>query len=388
MKRLSILGSTGSIGCNVLNIVEKFPQELTVTALTAKANLTLLARQIERFRPELVVVFDEIRAQQLRDDFVSANDVEILFGEEGYRTAASLEAVDMSVMAMVGAAGLGPTLAAIDAGKNVALANKETLVMAGDIVMQRAARQGVKILPIDSEHSAIFQCLQGERQEDVDKILLTASGGPFLNRPKEKFADITLAEALNHPNWQMGRKITIDSATLMNKGLEVLEARCLFGVSRQMIEVVIHPQSVVHSIVAYQHGSIIAQLGIPDMKVAIAYALTYPQRLPLKQPLPKFDAGQALTFERPDTDKFPCLNLAFKACEIGGTLPAVLNAANEVAVNGFLNQTIGFVDIAMVIEQTMNQHAVISDPALNDIQGADQWARACAEEFIKKLSNG
>ena len=388
MKRLSILGSTGSIGCNVLDIVEKFPQKLTVKALTARANVTLLARQIERFRPELAVVFDEVRAQELRDVLVSASDVEILFGEEGYRTAAALESVDMCVTAMVGAAGLGPTLAAIDAGKNIALANKETLVMAGDIVMQRAARQGIKILPIDSEHSAIFQCLQGERQEDVDKILLTASGGPFLSRSKEQFADITLAEALKHPNWQMGRKITIDSATLMNKGLEVLEARCLFGVSRQMIEVVIHPQSVVHSMVAYQDGSIMAQLGIPDMKVAIAYALTYPQRLPLKQPLPKFDAGQTLTFERPDTDKFPCLNLAFNACEIGGTLPAVLNAANEVAVNGFLNRAIGFVDIPVVVEQTMDQHAVVPDPALDDILGADRWARVCAEGLTKKLSNG
>lgn len=387
MKRLSILGSTGSIGCNVLNIVELFPQELTVKVLAAKANVTLLARQIERFRPELAVVFDEKRARELKDALALGVDVAILYGEEGYRTAAALESVDMCVTAMVGAAGLGPTLAAIEAGKNIALANKETLVMAGDIVMQQAARQEVQILPIDSEHSAIFQCLQGERKEDVDKILLTASGGPFLSRPQEEFPAITPAEALKHPNWQMGQKITIDSATLMNKGLEVLEAKCLFGVSRQMIEVVIHPQSVIHSMVAYKDGSVMAQLGIPDMKVAIAYALSYPRRLPLKQPLPTFDAGQALTFERPDPGKFPCLALAFKACEVGGTLPAVLNAANEVAVNGFLNQAIGFVEIPTVVEQTMAQHPVVPHPELADILDADQWARACAEGITKKLTN-
>jgi 1-deoxy-D-xylulose-5-phosphate reductoisomerase len=388
LKYLNILGSTGSIGCNVLNIVERFPQELTVKVLAAKANVTLLARQIERFRPELAVVFDEKRAQALKGVLASGINVEILYGEDGYRTAAAFESADMCVTAMVGAAGLGPTLAAIEAGKTIALANKETLVMAGDIVMRRAARCGVQIIPIDSEHSAIFQCLQGQRKEDVDKILLTASGGPFLRRPKEVFDDITPAEALKHPNWQMGQKITIDSATLMNKGLEVLEAKCLFGVSRQMIEVVIHPQSVIHSMVAYKDGSVMAQLGIPDMKVAIAYALSYPQRLPLKQPLPTFDAGQVLTFERPDPDKFPCLALAFKACEVGGTLPAVLNAANEVAVNGFLNQSIGFAEIPTVVEQTMAKHPVIQHPELADILDADQWARECAERFAKKLSAG
>jgi 1-deoxy-D-xylulose-5-phosphate reductoisomerase len=285
----------------------------------------------------------------------------------------------------VGAAGLMPTLAAIEAGKTIALANKETLVMAGDLVMRQAAEKGVKILPIDSEHSAIFQCLQGERKEDVAKILLTASGGPFLKRPQEDFGGITPAAALKHPNWQMGQKITIDSATLMNKGLEVLEAKCLFGISRQMIEVIIHPQSVIHSMVAYRDGSVIAQLGIPDMKVAIAYALSYPQRLPLWQPLPKFDGSQTLTFEQPDLEKFPCLALAFRACEVGGTLPAVLNAANEVAVEAFLNQSIGFVDIPAVVEQTMDKHAVISNPELANILDADQWARKQAEGEIERL---
>jgi len=385
MKHLSILGSTGSIGCNVLNIVEMFPQQFAVKTLAAKKNVTLLARQIEQFRPELAVVFDENRAQALRDLLTAGTDVGILYGDEGYRIAATHDSVDMTVTAMVGAAGLMPTLAAIETGKTIALANKETLVMAGDFVMNRAAEKGVQILPIDSEHSAIFQCLQGQRKEDVDKILLTASGGPFLNRSLVEFNGITTAEALKHPNWQMGQKITIDSATLMNKGLEVLEAKCLFGVSHSMIEVVIHPQSVIHSMVAYKDGSVIAQLGIPDMKTAIAYALSYPQRLALRQPLPQFNTSQALTFQQPDLEKFPCLALAFKACEVGGTLPAVLNAANEVAVHAFLNQRIAFIEIAPVVGQTMEKHPVNSRPGLPDILAADQWARKQAEAVIEEL---
>jgi len=385
MKRLSILGSTGSIGTNVLNIVAMFPQKFDVKALAAKQNVSLLARQIEVFHPELVAVFDENRAQALKDCLPPATVVDIVCGADGYRAAAAHANADMTVTAMVGAAGLTPTLAAIDAGKTIALANKETLVMAGDFVMRAAAEKGVSILPIDSEHSAIFQCLQGQRKEDMERILLTASGGPFLNKPAAEFKDITREDALKHPNWQMGRKITIDSATLMNKGLEVLEARCLFGVSHEMINVVIHPQSIIHSMVAYRDGSVIAQLGIPDMKGAIAYALSYPQRLPIQQPLPAFDASQSLSFQEPDLVKFPCLARAFQACEAGGTLPAVLNAANEVAVHGFLNQEIGFVDIEPVIRQTMEKHPVVSNPELSDILAADQWARGWAQEVIKDL---
>jgi len=387
MKRLSILGSTGSIGTNVLNIVAMFPQEFDVKALAARKNVELLARQIEQFHPDVVAVFDEQRAQELKDHLPPGTAVDVVYGDDGYRTAAAHAGADMTVTALVGAAGLQPTLAAIDAGKTIALANKETLVMAGDHVMKAAAAKGVAILPIDSEHSAIFQCLQGQRQEDVDKILLTASGGPFLNKPKAEFKDITIEDALNHPNWQMGRKITIDSATLMNKGLEVLEARCLFGVSHQMIEVVIHPQSVIHSMVAYKDGSVIAQLGIPDMKGAIAYALSYPQRLPLQQPLPQFNAHQTLTFQEPDLKKFPCLAMAFEACEAGGTLPSVLNAANEVAVHAFLDRQIGFVDIVTVIRQTIDRHPVISDPELSEIMAADQWAREGAQEVIEDLKD-
>jgi len=387
MKRLSILGSTGSIGTNVLNIVAMFPQKFDVKVLAAKKNVSLLARQIEQFHPELVAVFDEKRAQELKDCLPPGTVVDILYGQDGYRAAAAYSTADMTVTAMVGAAGLKPTLAAIEAGKTIALANKETLVMAGDFVMKAAAEKGVDILPIDSEHSAIFQCLQGQRKEDMEKILLTASGGPFLNKPAAEFKTITREEALKHPNWQMGRKITIDSATLMNKGLEVLEARCLFSVPHEMIEVVVHPQSIIHSMVAYKDGSVIAQLGVPDMKGAIAYALSYPQRLALEQPLPQFNANQTLTFQEPDLNKFPCLALAFKACEVGGTLPAVLNAANEVAVHAFLDREIDFVDIVPVIRQTMDNHPVVSDPELSEILAADQWARGFAQELMKELVN-
>jgi 1-deoxy-D-xylulose-5-phosphate reductoisomerase len=385
MKRLSILGSTGSIGTNVLNIVAMFPQKFDVKVLTAKKNVNQLARQIEQFHPDLVAVFDERRAQELKDCLPPGTVVDILYGQEGYRAAATYSTADMTVTAMVGAAGLKPTLAAIEAGKTIALANKETLVMAGDFVMKAAAEKGVDILPIDSEHSAIFQCLQGQRKEDMEKILLTASGGPFLNKPAAEFKTITREEALKHPNWQMGRKITIDSATLMNKGLEVLEARCLFSVPHEMIEVVVHPQSIIHSMVAYKDGSVIAQLGVPDMKGAIAYALSYPQRLALEQPLPQFNANQTLTFQEPDLNKFPCLALAFKACEVGGTLPAVLNAANEVAVHAFLDREIDFVDIVPVIRQTIDNHPVVSDPELSEILAADLWARNHAEQEISEI---
>ena len=387
MKRLSILGSTGSIGRNVLNIVAMFPQKFDVKALAAKKNIILLARQIEQFHPELVAVFDENRAQELKGCLPPGTAVDILYGEDGYRAVAAHSSADMTVTAMVGAAGLKPTLAAIDAGKTIALANKETLVMAGDFVMKAAAEKGVAILPIDSEHSAIFQCLQGQRKDDMEKILLTASGGPFLNKPAAEFKDITRDDALKHPNWQMGRKITIDSATLMNKGLEVLEARCLFSVPQEMIEVIIHPQSIIHSMVAYKDGSVIAQLGVPDMKGAIAYALSYPQRLPIQQPLPQFNASQTLSFQEPDLEKFPCLALAFQACESGGTLPAVLNAANEVAVYGFLNQEIAFIDIVPVIRQTMEKHPVVTNPELSEILAADQWARGFAQEVMEELKN-
>ncbi len=383
MKYLSILGSTGSIGRNALKIVEMFPERFAVKALAAKKNIELLASQIERFRPEIVVVFDEKRALELKKILPLPCNAEIMHGDDGYRVAATHDSVDMVVSAMVGAAGLIPTLAAIDAGKQIALANKETLVMAGEIVMKRAEQKGIKILPIDSEHSAIFQCLKGHRKEDLSKILLTASGGPFRNKSKDEFVNIKPKDALNHPTWQMGPKISIDSATLMNKGLEVIEAKFLFEVSENSIEVLVHPQSVIHSMVSYKDGSVLAQLGIPDMKGAIAYAMAYPERLDLKQPIPKFASMDGLTFEPPDLEKFPCLAFAFEACKTGGTLPAVLNAANEVAVQAFLNERIPFVKIPDVIHRTMAKHALVSVPDLSDIIAADRWARVEAEKRVE-----
>jgi len=382
MKNLSILGSTGSIGRNTLKIVEMFRDRFEVKALAAANNVELLARQIEIFRPEIAVVFDENRALELKNVLSAGAGVEILYGEDGYRTAATYDSVEMVVTAMVGAAGLMPTLAAIEAGKNIALANKETLVMAGEIVVKKAAEKSIRILPIDSEHSAVFQCIAGHRRKDMDKILLTASGGPFLNKSANEFISIKAEEALNHPTWQMGKKISIDSATLMNKGLEVIEAKYLFGVSHDMIKVVIHPQSVIHSMVAYRDGSVIAQLGIPDMKGAIAYAISYPERLPLKQPIPDFVNIGALTFQQPDLTKFPCLALAFKACEMGGTNPAVLNASNEVAVEAFLKKRILFTSIPELIKNTMKKHLSVKDPTLSDILEADKWARETVGEML------
>ena len=385
MKNLSILGSTGSIGCNTLKIAEMFPDRFNVRVLAAKDNISLLAEQIERFCPEVAVVFDEAAAVKLKSMLPAGTGVEILFGENGYKAAAAHDSVDLVIVAVVGAAGLMPTLSAITAGKNIALANKETLVMAGDIVIEQAELNNIKILPIDSEHSAIFQCIEGNQREDIDKIFLTASGGPFLNLPKKKFDRITPKDALNHPNWDMGKKISVDSATLMNKGLEAIEAKYLFDVSQEMIEVVIHPQSVIHSMVSFIDGTVMAQLGIPDMKGAIAYAMAYPERLALKQPTPDFVSIGKLTFEKPDIKKFPCLALAYDACETGRTLPAVLNAANEVAVEAFLKNSLSFIKIPLIIEKTMGHHRVVTDPTLNDILEADQWARKQAKDLIKAL---
>jgi len=382
MKNLSILGSTGSIGQNALKIVEQFPERFKIKALAAKKNVALLARQIDYFSPELTVVFDEENAAELKKLIPAGTTVEIMHGVAGYNAAATISGVDMVLTAMVGAAGLIPTLAAIDAEKDIALANKETLVMAGEIVVKQALEKDVKILPIDSEHSAIFQCIAGSRIEDLDKIFLTGSGGPFLNRSVEEFEEIRPEDALNHPIWQMGRKISIDSATMMNKGLEVLEAKSLFGVSHKKIEVLIQPQSMIHSMVSFKDGSVMAQLGIPDMKGAIAYAMSYPERLPLYQGLPDFAGIGAFTFQKPDLEKFPCLALAYEACETGETLPAVLNAANEAAVHAFLNRRISFTKIYEIIGETMGRHRVVTNPTLSDIIEADQWAREIADEMM------
>ena len=382
MTALALLGATGSIGRSTLKVVARFPERFQVKTLTAKSNVPLLVRQIEDHRPDLVAVYDEATARQLASQLPKGANVKIVHGSEGYCQAAVWQDVDLVVGAMVGAAGLEPTLAAIAAGKDIALANKETLVMAGALVTEAAASKGVRLLPIDSEHSAIFQCLQGHRTQDLDKIILTASGGPFRNSPAADFERITPERALKHPNWEMGAKITIDSATLMNKGLEVIEAKWLFGLEPAQIEVMVHPQSIIHSMVAYCDGSIIAKLGIPDMQEAIAYALAYPQRLPLQQPLPDLVGMGALTFEAPDVNRFACLGLAFDALAAGGSLPAVMNAANEVAVNAFLTKKLTFTGIAKLIAATMAAHDSDAEPDLNALVAADAWARQRAESLV------
>ncbi len=384
MKSISILGATGSIGTNALTIVRQFPDRFSVSALTAKTRVDLLARQILEFRPKVAAVVDAAHADRLRELLPSGTDVEILFGEAGYVRAATFDDTDMMLGAMVGAAGLVPTLAAIDAGKDIALANKETLVMAGGIVMEKVVRRGVKLMPVDSEHSAIFQSMAGHAKNEIKDILLTASGGPFLTRPAETFDTIVPQDALKHPNWSMGNKITIDSATLMNKGLEVIEARWLFDMDFHRIKVVVHPQSIVHSMVTYADGAVIAQMGVPDMKGAIAYGLSHPHRLPLDVPVPDFPHIGQLTFEEPDMTRFPCLKLAFAAGEQGGTYPAVLNAANEVAVDAFLDNRLPFTRIHPVIEQTLHRHASSNGGDLGGIMEADRWARETAQSLIRK----
>lgn len=384
-KVLSILGCTGSIGVNTLEVVQQFPDRFRVAALAAGRNISLLRKQIERFRPRLVAVLDEELADELDRSYESGRPKpEIVYGDEGYERVATLAEVDMVVSSMVGAAGLLPTIAAIKAGKHLGLANKEALVVAGEIVMDLAIQNGIRILPVDSEHSAIFQSLQGNQRKSLRRILLTASGGPFFQKNQEELANVTPQAALRHPNWSMGQKITIDSATLMNKGLEVIEARWLFGVPTEQIDVHIHPESIVHSMVEYIDGSVIAQLGIPDMKIPIAYALAYPERLPVQNPPLDLFRLQNLSFYPPDTEKFPCLRLAYEACIQGSTMPAVLNAANEVAVKAFLQETIRFLDISQVIETVMKRHKITNKLDLDAIVAADSWARQEAEQLVNK----
>jgi 1-deoxy-D-xylulose-5-phosphate reductoisomerase len=382
MKRLSILGSTGSVGRNVLRVVDQFPERFSVAGLAAGRNVGLLAEQVMRFGPDVAVMLDEGLAGQLKETVIGAGNVEILHGLDGYRAAAAMGSADIVVSAMVGSAGLLPTMAAIEAGKPIALANKESLVMAGEIVMGTAQKKGVSIIPVDSEHSAIFQCLAGQRRQDLKHIILTASGGPFLGKSAEDLDAITPETALCHPTWKMGPKITIDSATLMNKGLEVIEAKWLFDVPLELIQVVIHPESVIHSMVVYQDGSVMAQLGLPDMRVPIAYALSHPERLPLGLPQPDFVDIGSLTFREPNLERFPCLALALEACRIGMTMPAVLSAANEVAVDAFLNYRIGLRRIGEVVQQVMSKHKPVTSPSLSDILGAAAWARRTAEEAV------
>jgi 1-deoxy-D-xylulose-5-phosphate reductoisomerase len=381
MRTIALLGSTGSIGLSTLDLVRRFPERFKVYGLVAGENLKRLVSQIREFAPKCVGIKNEEDVPRLRK-LLGNNRVEVLCGERGAAAVSTAHEVDIVVAAIVGGAGLVPTLAAVQAGKELALANKEALVMAGEIFVKAAKQKGVRLLPVDSEHSAIFQCLQGNRREDVDKLILTASGGPFLRTPLKLLNRATVAQALKHPNWKMGRKITIDSATMMNKGLEVVEARWEFDMDPDRIDVVIHPQSVVHSMVRYQDGSIIAQLGIPDMRIPIAYALTYPHRL--KGGWKPLDLTQhsELSFFPVDSKRFPALQLAYAALKEGGTMPAVLNAANEVAVSAFLERKIGFRDIHHIIDKTMQGHVPRRPKQVDEILEVDRWARERASSLI------
>ena len=372
MKKIAILGSTGSIGTQTLEVVREHREELCVTALAAGRNKARLMEQIEEFHPSLVSLADEKLALELEKE-LAGSGVTVLSGMEGLVAVAGQEESDVVVTAVVGMMGILPTMEAIKKGKDIALANKETLVTAGHLIIPMAKQYGVSILPVDSEHSAIFQCLQGNRRQDVDKILLTASGGPFRGRTLADLSKVTLEDALKHPNWSMGRKITIDSSTMVNKGLEVMEARWLFDVDYDQIEVVVQPQIIIHSMVQFVDGAILAQLGTPDMKVPIEYALFYPERRSLQGDRLDFGALKSITFEKPDYEVFRGLSLALTAGKTGGTMPTVFNAANEKAVAKFLNREIGYMDIIRLIEKCMNAHQVQENPSLEEILATEQW---------------
>jgi 1-deoxy-D-xylulose-5-phosphate reductoisomerase len=376
VKRLTILGSTGSIGVTTLDLVARFPERFRVEALAGGRNVERLADQTRRFRPSVVATADEAGAREL-DALVPEFEGEIVAGEEGLRQVATAAGADLLVSALVGALGLGPTLAAIEAGKDVALANKEVLVVAGELVWEAARAAGVRLFPLDSEHNAIYQALHGHRREDVRRLVLTASGGPFLGSTLDELRRVTPEQALRHPTWKMGNKITIDSSTLMNKGLEVIEARWFFDLPPERIDVVVHPQSIVHSMVEYIDGSVIAQLGIPDMSIPISFILGYPERLPLDH-LPSLDLVRAgrLDFSEPDLERFPCLGLAYRALREGGSAPAVLNAANEVVVDAFLGGAIAYLDIPKTITAVLDRHALLRRPGLDELLRADAWARS------------
>jgi 1-deoxy-D-xylulose-5-phosphate reductoisomerase len=378
MKKIALLGATGSIGVSALEVVRAHPEEYKIAALSAGRNGDLLLSQIEAFRPTAVAVLNESVAAEIASRMPAMNAPEVFVGIQGFVRLATLDGVDTVISAMTGAAGLLPTYEAIKAGKHVALANKETMVMAGPLVMAEARRRGVSILPIDSEHSAILQSLRGHLQDDLKRVILTASGGPFRDLSLEEMGHVTAAQALRHPNWQMGPKITIDSATLMNKGLEVIEARWLFDLNMDQIDILIHPQSILHSMVEYRDGSVIGQMGIPDMTIPIAYALSYPRHL--SNGLPPLDLAKIgdLSFRKPDLKRFRCLKLALQAATTGGSMPAVLNGANEIAVDAFLKGMIGFLDIPDLIEKTMDAHTHSPVDTIEAVMAADRWARDTA----------
>jgi 1-deoxy-D-xylulose-5-phosphate reductoisomerase len=377
MKKIAILGSTGSIGTQALDVVQANPDHFSLEVLTAHSNADLLIEQAKKFKPNAVVIGDESKYQIVKDALWN-DDIKVYAGQEALEQIVESTEIELVLTALVGAAGLKPTVNAINAGKTIALANKETLVVAGDLVTALAKSKAVNIYPVDSEHSAIFQCLAGEWHNPIEKIILTASGGPFRGKSHEFLSTVTKAQALKHPNWTMGAKITIDSASLMNKGLEVIEAKWLFNLKPSQIEVIVHPQSIIHSIVQFQDGSMKAQMGLPDMKLPIQYAMGYPNRLPSDFPRFDFTKYPQLTFEQPDTSTFRCLGLAFEAMERGGNMPCIMNAANEIAVAKFLNDEIGFLEIPDMIEKAMNTIDFVATPTLDDYIATDFAARECA----------
>ncbi len=381
-KRIAILGSTGSIGRQALEVIAANEDHFEVEVITAQQNAELLIAQARKFKPNAVVIGADESYQTVKDA-LAAEPIKVFSGHQALESVVQMESIDLVLTALVGYAGLKPTIKAIEAGKAIALANKETLVVAGELITRLAREHRVPILPVDSEHSAIFQCLAGEILNPVEKIILTASGGPFRGKKRDELSTVTKAQALKHPNWTMGAKVTIDSATLMNKGLEVIEARWLFGISAAQIEVIVHPQSIIHSMVQFRDGSIKAQLGLPDMRLPIQYALGYPERL--TNNFPRFDFGKypALTFEKPDTETFRNLALAFAALERGGNMPCVLNAANEVAVAEFLNDRLSFLGISELVEQCLTKLDYIREPGLEDYVETDKLTRIRAKELIK-----
>ena len=385
MKKITLLGSTGSIGRNALKIIKQNPEKFRIIALSAGRNIDLLLGQIDEFRPKAVSVLEKDLASTLRTRLGGNTEIEVYSGIEGFRRMATLEEVDTVISAMTGAAGLAPTYAAIEAGKDIALANKEAMVMAGSLIMDGVKNNRQTVLPIDSEHSAILQSLQGHLREDVRRIILTASGGPFRNMSLEDMERVTPEQTQEHPTWNMGRKINVDSATLINKGLEAIEAKWFFDLKMDQIDIVIHPQSIVHSMVEYKDGSIIAQMGVPHMITPISYALSYPHHMENHLPPLQLDEIGTLSFGKPDKTRFKCLALALQAGEIGGSMPAVLNAANEIAVGAFLEGHIGFLQIPMLIERTMEAHTAYDIDHIEGVMEADTWARHRAEEALGNL---
>lgn len=380
-KRIAIVGSTGSIGTQALDVVDAHPELFEVTVLVAGNNVDLLKQQALKYKPDTIVIGNEAHYKEL-NDAMFAEGIKVYAGEEAISQVMSHGDVDMVLTATVGFSGLKPTLAAIEAGKTIALANKETLVVAGDIVTQKAREKGVNILPVDSEHSAIFQAWAGEFDNPLEKIYLTASGGPFRGKNRKELEQVTRAQALKHPNWDMGAKITIDSASMMNKGLEVIEAHWLFGLKKEQIDVIVHPQSIIHSIVQFKDGSMIAQMGLPDMKLPIQYAMAYPKRIQNDFPRFNFMDYPALTFEKPDLESFRNLQLAYDAMEKGGNMPCILNAANEIVVDAFLKDKVGFLAMSDHIEKVMAKATFIKKPTLDDYFESDKEARELANKYI------